>query len=319
LDPQTKTLKLVEHGFPELKANEVLVRVQSSPINPSDRLFCQGVYGVTSVDKVTPGFEGLGTVVQTGKNLLAKRLMRKRVAGAVQGRDGFWAEYVILPAEQCLVLGEKISDEAGSSAFVNPLSALALIEPITKKKYPSILQTAAASQLGRMIERWCRKHRIPIINVVHRPDLKLALLNEGFTHVLDSSHENFGQDLKRLCRELDIRYAIDAVGGKMTGLLSKNLPESSEVIVYGVLSGQACEIDPADLIFRNIKVKGFWLSHWLKSKNPLQLLKIFSDLKKSLESSSVSMVAKRIPLEAVPQEITNPSGSSSFGKILITP
>lgn len=319
LDPKSCSLQLVRRNFPRLKENEVLLRVHASPINPSDRLFCQGLYAAPAKDKIVPGFEGSGTVVQTGKKFVARRLKGKRVAGAVQGQDGFWAEYVVVPAERCLVLNPKISEDAASCAFVNPLTAIALLEPLRKKKFSALVQTAAASQLGRMIEKACRKYKIPAVHVVHRPDLKEALMIEGFSHVLDSTDKNFEEDLKRISHQLNARYAIDAVGGKMTGVLAKNLPESSQVVVYGVLSGQKCEIEPSELIFRNVSICGFWLSHWLKDKNPFELIRVFSNLKKSLVNENATTVARRIKLDQVPQEIQSPASSSSFGKILVVP
>ncbi|NBT59143.1 hypothetical protein EBT16_10205 [bacterium] len=101
-DPQTCALSLSSRVIPQPKANEVLVRVWGSPINPSDRLFCQGLYGTKASRPVVPGFEGSGTVVKTGSSWMARRLLGKRVSGAVQGTDGFWAEHVLLPASQCL-------------------------------------------------------------------------------------------------------------------------------------------------------------------------------------------------------------------------
>jgi NADPH:quinone reductase-like Zn-dependent oxidoreductase len=319
LDPNTHSIQVVHRHFPKLASNEVLVQVTASPINPSDRLFCQGIYGSPATNKIVPGFEGTGLVVEVGSGFLAKRLKGKRVAGAIQGRDGFWSQYVVLPASQCLALDSRITEEAGACAFVNPLTALALVEPLQKRQFSSLVQTAAASQLGRMIERWCRRHRIPLINIVHRSELKDLLIKEGFTNVLDSSDRDFQINFKDLSHKMDCHYAIDAVAGKSTGFLAKNLPDSSRVVVYGVLSGEQCQVDPADLIFRNISVVGFWLSHWMRKKNPFQLVKVFSDLKKALVEESVTTVSRRIKLEDVPQEIQNPAGSSSYGKILITP
>lgn len=319
LNPGTGALQLVQKEVPDIEPNQVLVKVWGSPINPSDRLFCQGIYGVQSSTPVVPGFEGTGTVVRTGKSLWARRLLGRRVSGGVQGIDGFWSEYVVLPAAQCLPLNKNIPNETAACAFVNPVTAIALMEPVKKGDFPAFVQTAAASQLGRMIQRLASKHQIPGVHIVHRSDLKEALESDGFKNVLDSSSPTFEKDLSQITKELDIRYAIDAVAGPMTGLLAKNLPSKSQIVVYGVLSGKKCEVDPGDLIFRGIQVKGFWLSNLLREKNPIASIKLFTDLQKYLRAETATTISRKIPLEQVIDEIQAPRGTFSFGKTLVIP
>ncbi|MFM8268660.1 MAG: zinc-binding dehydrogenase [Pseudomonadota bacterium] len=319
LDPKTKSLAVVEKEIPKLKSHEVLVRVWGSPINPSDRLFSQGLYGIPVSTPITPGFEGTGSVVDCGKSFWAKRLMGKNISGAVQGGDGFWAEYVVLPAQQSLVLDPLILQETAACAFVNPLTALALMEPIQRGIFPSFLQTAAASQLGRMIQRMSQKAGVPCVHVVHRASLKQELESQGWQNVIDSSQSGFENELRDLTHQLNIRYAIDAVAGAMTGNLVRNLPEQSQVVVYGVLSGETCLVDPGDLIFKNQQIKGFWLSHWIKNKKFVELPFLFRRLKKFLKTEGQTQVARRLSLEEAIEEIKNPKGNASAGKILVMP
>lgn len=318
-DPASKTLAITQKKRPSLKASEVLVKVWGSPINPSDRLFCQGLYGSSASHPITPGFEGTGTVVACGNSFWAKRLVGKNISGAIQGQDGFWAEYVVLPAQQCLELNSTIDRDSAACAFVNPLTALALMEPISKGKFKSFVQTAAASQLGRMIQKLAKKAGVPAVHIVHRPQLKLELEAEGWEHVLDSSQADFENKLRDFSEKLSIRYAIDAVAGAMTGSLIKNLPEKSRVIVYGVLSGQSCVVAPGDLIFKDMQVRGFWLSHWLKEKRAIELPFLFSKLKKLLKAEAQTHVTRRLTLDETVLEIAQPKGYSSEGKTLVMP
>jgi len=318
-DPQRQSVSLSKRAIRDLRPNEVLVRVWGSPINPSDRLFCQGLYGSKAQAPQVPGFEGSGKVVSTGSNFLARRLLGKRVAGAVQAQDGFWAEYVVLPFNQCMPMGKEVTDEVASCAFVNPLSAWALFEPLRKREFPSFLQTAAASQLGRMILGLSIKHQVTGVHIVHRPELVELLQKEGAKIVLDSSQKGFEEQLRDHCEKLQIKYAVDAVAGELTGKLAAALPEGGKVVVYGVLSGKKCEVDPGDLIFRNIQVRGFWLSHYLKSQNPLKTLKLFSDLQKLLQQEGVTKVSRMLSLEEAVADLKNQPHPASFGKILIRP
>ena len=318
-DPKSNSLSVIEKEHPALKPNEVRVRVWGSPINPSDRLFCQGLYGTVATTSMTPGFEGTGTVVECGSGFWSKRLMGKNVSGAVQGTDGFWSEYVVLKAQQCVEVAPDISQETAACAFVNPLTALALMEPISKGSYTSLVQTAAASQLGRMIQRLTQKAGVLCVNIVHRAELKKELEAQGWQNVLDSSQSTFEQELREISHRLNIRYAIDAVAGPMTGNLVRNLPNQSEVVVYGVLSGESCRVDPGDLIFKDMQVRGFWLSHWIKSKTMLELPFIFRKLKGFLKSEGKTHVVSRLTLEQTIQELAQPKGNASAGKILVVP
>lgn len=318
-NPEKQSLSLSKRAMPHLRPNEVLIRVWGSPINPSDRLFCQGLYGMRAEKVVVPGFEGSGVVVNTGSNFMARRMAGKRVAGAVQGQDGFWAEYVVVPFNQCMPLGKEITDEVASCAFVNPLSAWALFEPLRKKEFPSFVQTAAASQLGRMILRLSKKYQVTGVHIVHRPELVELLRKEGAEIVLDSSQVGFEEQLRGHCENLKISYAIDAVAGESTGNLAAALPEGGKIIVYGVLSGKKCEVNPGDLIFKNIQVQGFWLSHYLKRQNVLNTVKLFSRLKDLLKNEGMTQVARELTLEEALADLTNQPKPASFGKVLIKP
>ncbi|NBX76903.1 MAG: hypothetical protein EBQ92_10150 [Proteobacteria bacterium] len=318
-NPQTESLSLATRVIPVLKPNEVLVKVWGSPINPSDRLFCQGLYGTKATQPIVPGFEGSGTVVKTGIGFMARRLMGKRVSGAVQGADGFWAEYVVVQANQCLPVSKGISDEVASCSFVNPLSAWALFEPLRKGRETSFVQTAAASQLGRMVIRLSQKYQVPGIHIVHRPELVEELKKEGAEYVLDSSRPQFESDLKAACERLQVRYAIDAVAGEMTGVLVRSLVSGGTVSVYGVLSGKSCEVPPGDLIFRDIQVKGFWLSYYLKEKNPFEMIRLFLDLKRLLKSEGATHISRHLSLLEVIEDFKRTPPSSSHGKTLVMP
>ncbi|NBX92445.1 MAG: zinc-binding dehydrogenase [Proteobacteria bacterium] len=318
-NPQSGALSLATRLMPDPRPHEVVIKVWGSPINPSDRLFCQGLYGTKATQSVVPGFEGSGTVVKTGTHFMARRLMGKRVSGAVQGTDGFWAEYVVLSANQCLPVAGDISDESASCSFVNPLSAWALFEPLRRRKFSSFVQTAAASQLGKMVIRLSKTYQVPGIHIVHRAELVEAIQREGAECVLDSSHPHFESKLKAACEQFQVRYAIDAVAGEMTGILTRALLSAGKISVYGVLSGKPCLVEPGELIFRNIQVNGFWLSHYIKQKKPWEMIQLFLNLKRLLKEEGVTHVARRLSLIETIEDINGAARSASQGKTLVMP
>lgn len=315
-------IRVVERPVPEPRRGEILVKVICSPVNPSDVLYCSGVYGSPPPLPVVPGFEGCGMVVKSGGGLIANRLVGKRVAGAVQSGQGFWAEYVVLKAVEALPVPAQVSDESAASAFVNPLTALSLARPVIKGAHRGMIHSAGASQLGRMLIRVARRHGFPLINIVHRAALVAELKAAGAAHVLDSSRADFKESLTALARDLRATWAADAVAGSMTGILASCMPEGSTIAVYGVLSGMESVVNPGDLIFRGQTVTGYWLAREFKDRSPLGLLRSVRLLRRAshlLDSDLQSTAQAHVKLVDVAAMLPELLKSTSKGKIYIRP
>jgi NADPH:quinone reductase len=144
---------------------QVLVRVAASPSNPSDQMFSPGLYGFKKPLPATPGFEGSGTVVEAGSGMIARFLKGRRVACAAAAPDitgGMWAEYLVTSAQLCVPLSKQVDMEQGATMLINPLTAWALMEEARLGRHRAVVQTAAASALGRMLVRLGRRFSIPI-------------------------------------------------------------------------------------------------------------------------------------------------------------
>ena len=151
------------------KSGEVRVRMLASPINPSDLLMIRGIYGRQPSLPCVPGFEGVG-IVEEGSGILAWRVKNKRVA-VLNGNSGNWQEHVIIPARQAVPVPDDLTDEQAASFFVNPTSALAMTQYVLKVPRDAwLLQTAAGSQLGRMVIRLGQLYGFKTLNVVRRPN-----------------------------------------------------------------------------------------------------------------------------------------------------
>ena len=316
------SIRVAEFPTPEPGPGEILVKVICSPVNPSDVLYCSGLYGKPPQLPVTPGFEGCGMVVASGGGFLANRLIGKRVAGAVQAGRGFWSQYVVLKAMETMVMPHGVTDESAASAFVNPLTAVALVRPVVDGRHAAMIQTAAASQLGRMIIRLSQRQGFSLINVVHRKSLADELRSKGARHVLDSSDPGFKNELATLAHELDATWAADAVAGEMTGILAACMPQGSTIAVYGVLSGAGSRINPGDLIFRGQTVTGFWLSSEFKDRGPLGLARVAMRLRHAtslLDSDLKTEAQAHLRLDELATRLPDLLKSTSKGKIYITP
>ncbi len=314
-------LHLVEKPTPRPGPGEVLIRIAAAPINPSDVAFIHGRYGVKKRLPVIPGIEGSGQVIQAGPGLMPRLLLRRRVACiAPDDGDGTWAEYMVADAAtRCVPLFGSVTFEQGAMAVVNPWSAWALMTLARRGGHRAVVQTAAASELGRMLHRLAPRFSVTMVHVVRRPDQVELLRGLGAAEVLDSNAADFPARLKSVCRDLSVTLAFDAVAGEMTGHLLAALRRGGRVIVYGGLSGAPGAADPAPLIFEGKSIEGFWLVDWIRRLGRVGVLRLALSTQRLLGAELQSVVRARVSLEKVPEAIRAYTANMTGGKILIAP
>ena len=200
------TVEVAQTEIAEPTGNQVLVRMEAAPINPSDLAILTGMADLENAEyspgkfvadmpepfnsaqkarhgqRLPAGNEGAGTVVAAGENEFAQSLVGQSVA-CVPGNA--YAEYCLADAGMCLPLGD-ISAVDGASAFVNPMTALGFVETARMEGEGAIIHTAAASNLGQMLVRICQEDEIPLVNIVRRQEHVDLLRSEGAEHVVDS-------------------------------------------------------------------------------------------------------------------------------------
>ncbi|MFN9773213.1 MAG: zinc-binding dehydrogenase [Burkholderiales bacterium] len=270
-------LSLVNEPTPAPKPDEVVVRVEAAPINPSDLglLFGGADMGaarasgtaespvVTApvppemlramaarLDQSLPvGNEGAGTVVAAGESPAAQALLGKTVA--ILG-GAMYAQYRVMKVAEVLPLPEGATAADGASCFVNPLTSLGFVETMRRDGHTAIVHTAAASNLGQMLNRICLKDGIPLVNVVRKPEQAALLRGQGATHVVDSSAPSFMAELTDAIAATGATLGFDATGGGrlagqlltcMEAALNRNAKEYSrygsdthkQVYIYGTL------------------------------------------------------------------------------------
>jgi NADPH:quinone reductase len=315
-----EALRVEQRPVPKPGNNEVLVKVAASPINPSDLAFLEGLYGFKKPTPVIPGFEGSGTVVAVGAGMMGRYLHGKRVACVSQSQgDGVWAEFMVTTTNYALPLAQSVSLEQGAMSAVNPLTALAFLLIAKKGGHKAIVQTAAASALGQMVNRLGQSEGVQVINVVRR-DTQLELLKQqGATIVLNSREANFDQQLREACHQYKTRLAFDAVAGPLTLQLLAAMPAHSKVTIYGGLSYEPAQADPGQLIFQNKAVDGFWLTTWLAKKNFVQSLMLWRRAQKLLSTELKSEIRAEYPLHEAKKAIQEYQSQMTGGKVLFRP
>lgn len=229
----TLTLEVAENTFPEPTGNQVLVKMEAAPINPSDLAILTSAADFENAEysdgkvvapmpepflsgqrarhgqRLPAGNEGAGTVVATGDGDMAKALMGQRVA-CVPGTA--FSQYAIADAMMCLPLGDYTAAE-GASSFVNPMTALGFVENAKMDGQKAIVHTAAASNLGQMLIKICQEDGMGLVNIVRKAEQVDMLKALGATHVVNSSDDNFMDQLRAAIDETDAFYGFDPIGG----------------------------------------------------------------------------------------------------------
>ncbi len=239
----TLELSLVDVPLPSPASDEVLVRVEAAPINPSDLgLLLVGANVASAVVEGTSerpvvkaplvdgalrsvaarvgkslsvGNEGAGTVVAAGSSPEAQSLLARTIAVA---GGSMYSQYRVVSASSCLVLSPGTSAKEGASSFVNPLTALGMIETMRREGHKGLVHTAAASNLGQMLVKLCLEEDVPLVAIVRKPERVELLRSIGAVHVCDSGSPSFMADLIDALEATSATMAFDATGGgKLVG------------------------------------------------------------------------------------------------------
>lgn len=317
-DAQSPELVLRDKETPTPKENEVLVRIHLSPINPSDLMFIRGLYGFKKKAPVSAGFEASGTIEAVGSAIKSLK-PGMSVSCVAPHNDGTWAEYMVTTEENCLPLAADVSLEEGATFFVNPMTAWAMVQKAKSEGHQAILQTAAASALGKMVIRLCQHFNIPVVNVVRKEEQIKALLEIGAEHVLNSNSPNFTKDLFKICKKLNVTYAIDAVAGETAQTVFECLPYGSKLVCYGALSEKPFSVNSGIVLFQNKKIEGFWLSSWIYEIGLESFQKQALEAQKLIKTVFQTKINKRFSFSDYAEGLEYYKSNMSEGKIVFGP
>ena len=252
-------LSIVSVPMPQPKDGEVLIRVEATPINPSDLGLLLGPADISTmtiagfgddavvsmdvpeammpamaarVDKPLPaGNEGAGVVIAAGAG--AEDMVGKTISVA---GGAMYSQYRCVPAASCLVMNEGTTPAQGASCFVNPLTALGMVETMRMENHTALVHTAAASNLGQMLVKICLADGVQLVNIVRKKEHVELLKALGAVHVCDSSESTFKEDLIDALVATGATIAFDATGG---GELSSQILTAMEIAANRTADGHS--------------------------------------------------------------------------------
>jgi NADPH2:quinone reductase len=354
-------VSLVSVPTPTPAPDEVLVRIEASPLNPSDIGLLFGAADLSTVkasgtaaspvvtlrmspaarramagragESMPVGNEGAGVVIEAGSSPAAQALLGKTVA--VLG-GAMYSQYRCVKADQCLLLPDGTPARDGASCFVNPLTALGMVETMRQEGHKALVHTAAASNLGQMLNRICLKDGIALVNIVRKPEQEAVLRAQGATHICSQASPTFMEDLTQALVATGATLAFDATGGgKLAGqiltcmeaALNRTAKEYSrygsttykQVYIYGGLDTSPTEFSRS---FGMAWGMGGWLLFpFLQKAGPVTVQTLRQRVASELKTTFASHYAREISLaEALQPEVIAVYGARATGtKYLINP
>ncbi len=321
-----RALRFSEHGDPRsvlrLEAlpvpapgpGEVRLRMRRCPVNPSDLLQVQGVYGRLPALPAVAGLEGVGIVEALGAGVVGWKPGDRAVLLGVQGT---WAEQALVAVENLVAVPADLSDDQAAQVIVNPLTAWIMAGELGLGPGKTLLQSAAGSIVGRAFIQLGKAWGFRTVNLVRRPEQVMELLALGADSVVCTEDPRWPEQAARfLPRGADA--AVDAVGGTLGGDMLKLLRARATLLVYGALSGAPLQLPGGQLIFRTTTVRGFWLTDWKRRTPKPDRDRACADLMALMTQGRLHCpVAGIHPLAEWRAAITQAQSTARGGKVLL--
>jgi NADPH:quinone reductase-like Zn-dependent oxidoreductase len=343
-------VSLVSVPTPEPAADEIVIRVEATPINPSDIALLLGpvdmntakqsgsaaspVLTVNVLERALPmlssrfdqampvGNEGAGTVVKTGSSPAAQALMGKLVAVA---SGSMYSQFKVAKAVEALVLPSGTTAKQAASCFVNPLTALSMVEVMRREGHKALVHTAAASNLGQMLNKICQRDGVSLVNIVRNAEQANILKEIGAKIVLDSTSPRFMAELIEAVGATEATLAFDAIGGgmmasqiltameaaaaaRMTSYSRYGSNTFKQVYIYGMLDTSKTELTRT--FGFSWSVSGWLLTPFLQKIGLADVNRLRQRVVAELTTTFASHYTKEISL----REVTNPDVARAYNK-----
>jgi NADPH:quinone reductase-like Zn-dependent oxidoreductase len=303
-------LKYIDIPEPDAPGpNQVTIGVEFSPINPSDLLLAQGIYGIRPALPTVIGNEGVGRIVAVGVGVKNVKV-GDRVLAPLSSFT--WRERMVVSADRLFALPPDADPQQLSMLAINPpTAALLLSEYVNLKPGEWVVQNAANSAVGRWVIAFAKARGLKTVNIVRRSELVPELQAIGGDVVVVDSPD-VSKEIKAAVGKAELRLALDGVSGPATGVLASTLSPNGTLVSFAAMSEARMSISPLDVIFKPITIRGFWLGH---PESAAKSAPAMAQAAEMIASGQVHIaVAATYPLSSIKEGVAH---AQRGGKILL--
>ncbi|MFF3468182.1 zinc-dependent alcohol dehydrogenase family protein [Streptomyces sp. NPDC001984] len=318
----SKVLEAEDVPLPEPGDGQVRVRILATPVNPSDLLYVRGYYaGVEAQFPAPVGFEGVGIVDAIGPGV--KNLASGQRLSVVNGQGGNWAEYAVVPAGDLFPVPDEIPDEQVASFVINPASAILMVRRVLAvPRGEWLLQSAAGSEIGRMVIRLAKSDGIRTVNVVRRRESVAELERLGADAVIVSTEGPIDEQVRSIVGSEGVKYAIDPVVGETGTQIFKSLHEDGRMLVYGSLTGESIRVgeDPRYILAGRRILEVYWLGYWLPRLTDAERQQLGEDIVALIREGIIeTSPGRKYSLDEIGDAVAQAEETGRQGKVFLVP
>lgn len=310
-------IRAEDFELPAPGEGQALIEVLAAPINPSDVLTLTGEYGLLPPLPAVGGNEGVGRIAKLGPNTSGLPIGQPVLLPVASGT---WVTHQLADVRRLVPLPNDADVQQLAMMTVNPPTALLMLREFASLQPGDwVIQNAANSAVGAYLIQIAKLRGIKTVNVVRRESAIAAVKAAGGEHVLVDG-DKLGKRVAELTGGAAIMLGIDAVGGDATDRLAGALAERATLVNYGAMGGEPCHVSPGSFVFKDITLRGFWLSRWFKEATPEARNAVFTEVATLIARGELhAKVAQTYSLDEISDAVAAAANGGRDGKIMILP
>ena len=313
----TEVLSIGDRPTPEPKANEVRVKTILASIHNHDLLTIRGQYGFKPEMPAIGGSEAVGIIDAVGSDVKNLKVGQRVAAASVQAT---WAEYFVAVEDMVFPMPDSLDDEMAAQLIAMPLSALMLIEFLELKSGQWVIHNAANGAVGKSLAMLAAARGINTINVVRSDDAIKELEALGIKHNINTSDDDWKDQVKAILGDEKISAAVDSIGGESSNDLLALLGHGGTLASFGIMSGKPMVLDPTHIIFKQATIKGFWGSKISQEMSVENKQRLIDELIERANNGNLKLpVEATFDLADILKAVDGKMQSEKNGKVLLKP
>jgi NADPH:quinone reductase-like Zn-dependent oxidoreductase len=313
----TEVLSIGDRPTPEPKANEVRVKTILASIHNHDLLTIRGQYGFKPEMPAIGGSEAVGIIDAVGSAVKNLKVGQRVAAASVQAT---WAEYFVAVEDMVFPMPDSLDDEMAAQLIAMPLSALMLIEFLELKSGQWVIHNAANGAVGKSLAMLATARGINTINVVRSSDAIEELEALGIKHNINTSDDDWKDQVKAILGDEKISAAVDSIGGESSNDLLALLGHGGTLASFGIMSGKPMVLNPTHIIFKQATIKGFWGSKISQEMSVENKQRLVDELIERANNGNLKLpVEATFDLADILKAVDGKMQSEKNGKVLLKP